>query len=159
MSESRRARSASSGSWDRARRAYLAVLGDADPAASLLAADVVDLRLGFGAPLDAETAAPRALVSGPDDLAELRDIVESALGVGTWPRPVPVDGEPVRARVEVAQPAALLALLMTMEDLIERRSPWGKWRTAVDTMAGRVGGIRALTIDLRIVDLGGRSGA
>jgi hypothetical protein len=61
--------------------------------------------------------------------------------------------------VEVAQPAALLALLMTMEDLIERRSPWGKWRTAVDTMAGRVGGIRALTIDLRIVDLGGRSGA
>jgi len=159
MSESRRARSDSSGSWDRARRAYLAVLGDADPAAALLAADMIDLRLGFSGALDAETAAHRALVSGPDDLAELRDVVESALGIGTWPRALPIDGERIGGRIEIGRPAALLGLLLTMEGLIERRSPWGKWRTAVDTMAGRVGGIRELTIDLRIVDLGGRSGA
>ena len=144
MSDSHRARPGSSGGWDRARRAYVALLGDEDPAAVMLAAGVVDLRLGYE---DGAVGLDRAaLVSAPDDLHELREIVESATGPGTWPTPGVAAGEQIQARIELPTPAAALGLLLSMEDLIERRSPWGRWRTTVDTMAARVGELDAVTV-------------
>jgi hypothetical protein len=122
----------------------VALLGDDDPAAAILAAGAVDLRLGHD---DRAVGLDRAtVVSAPDDLQELRAIVESATGVGTWPTPDGVDGDPIRARIELAAPAAALGLLLSMEDLIERRSPWGRWRTTVDTMAARVVALDAVTV-------------
>ncbi len=93
-----------------------------------------------------------AVVSGPADLAELADIVEAAMGVGTWPRHPSPAGAAITARLTVARPAPLLGLLLAMEGLIERRSPWGQWRTMVDTMALRVAEIDSITLDLRVVD-------
>lgn len=117
----------------------------------LFAAGASDLRLGH----DPATPWPDGAVvlSGPDDLAELRDVVETVTGVGSWPRPPEVDGATVvRARVAIHRPAALLGLLLAMEGLIERRSPWGRWRTTVDTLAARVATIDSIGVDLRLVE-------
>ena len=151
MSDTHRARPGSPGSWDRARRAYVALLGDDDPGAAMIAAGAVDRRLGH----DGERALDRAaLVSAPDDLHELREIVESATGVGTWPTPDGVDGDPIRARIELTAPAAALGLLLCMEDLIERRSPWGRWRTVVETIAARVAELDAVTVSFVVREPG-----
>lgn len=150
MNERERARSGPAPGWDRARRAYVGLLGADDPAASFLADGALDLRLGHdAASLD---PARRLVVSGPDDLVELRTIVESAIGVGSWPAPARADGEPVVAVVGSPRPAAMLGLLMAMDGLIETRSPWGRWRTVVDTMAARVAAIDTITVDLRVVE-------
>jgi hypothetical protein len=149
MSDPQRARSDPSGAWDRARRAYVALLADRDPASSLLAAGAADCRLGFAGTIP---DAPTVLVSGPDDLRELREIVESALGVGTWPARACPDGAAITARVEIDRPAAVLGLLIAMEGLIEARSPWGRWRSVVDTMAARLARLETLTIDVRVIE-------
>lgn len=124
------------------------MLGDEDPAAELLADGASDLRLGHDRGL---ASTELVLVSGPSDLIELREIVESALGVGTWPTSPQVEGEILRARIRVHRPAVLLGLLMAMEDLIDKRSPWGRWRTVVDTMAARVTALTEITVDVRVV--------
>ncbi|MEQ8841302.1 MAG: hypothetical protein RIB98_09995 [Acidimicrobiales bacterium] len=153
MNEPLRARPGSVGAWDRARRAYVAMLGDADPAAALVAAGALDLRLGHDSHVPGshvfEIQEPRVRIfSAPDDLRELREIVETATGVGTWPAAAPVSGEPIERRIELFSAAPLLALLVAMDGLIERRSPWGRWRTMVDTMASRVGELDAVTVSL-----------
>ena len=136
--------------WGRARRAYVDVLGADDPAAQLLADGALDLRLGHEA--SEIDPARRLVVSGPRDFCELREIVESAIGVGAWPTPGPGEGVVVRAPVTPDRPAAMLGLLLAMEELIDRRSPWARWRTVVDTLAARVNAIEALTVDLRVIE-------
>jgi hypothetical protein len=148
VNDSQRARSGSDGVWVRARGAYVALLGDEDPAAAALATGAVDLRPGHSDEVPDSAAA--TLVSGPDDLAELREIVESATGVGTWPRSSATDGEIITVELRLERPAALLGLLLAMEGVIERRSPWGRWRTMVDTMAARVQELDVVTIDNRL---------
>jgi hypothetical protein len=128
----------------------VALLGDDDPAAVLLAAGAIDLRLGYDE--GAFEPGRRTLMSASDDLHELREIVESATGVGTWPTPVPTPGRPIRARIDLAAPAPALGLLLAMDDLIERRSPWGRWRTMVDTMAARVAELDAVTVSLVVME-------
>ena len=150
MIESPRARPGSSGGWDRARRAYLALLGPDDPAAALVAAGALDLRLGYD-PDDADPAR-RLVVSGPDDLKELREIVERAVGPGAWPPLPPVAGVPIGTRLGPGRGPAMLALLMAMDGLVERRSPWGGWRTVVDTVASRVAALDGVTVDLRVIE-------
>jgi len=156
MSDSQRARPGSSGSWDRARRAYVAMLGDDDPAATILSAGAVDLRPGFdqsdrpAEPTNDDRDA-LLLVSAPGDLSELREIVESATGVGTWPVSPVVPGELITAHVAVDAPARALGLLLAMENLIERRSPWGRWRTMVETMAVRIGDLETITVSFGVV--------
>jgi hypothetical protein len=138
--------------WERARRAYVDLLGDDDPARAALAEGAVDLRLGF----DSTTPEPATpyLISGFHDLAELREIVESAIGIGTWPISADSEGELIRARIEVDRPAAVLGLLLSMEDLIERRSPWGRWRSVVETMAARVEKLDVITTETRVIEPG-----
>jgi len=162
MSDSR-ARPDSSGSWDRARRAYLMLLGDEDPADAYLADGALDLRLGHEL-LDPDAVvvgvggvdgAESVLFSGPGDLVEVKEIVEAATGVGTWPTPAAGHGELIRVRLELSRPAAVLGLLIAMEDLIERRSPWGRWRTVVDTIASRIAELDSVSIETRVVEAGG----
>ena len=160
MNERRRARSASSSEWDRARRAYRTLIGDHDPAAAAIAeGGAIDLRPGGPLPAPDTGLSRLVVVSGPADLVELREIVETATGVGTWPTAAQGNaaltamgsGALHTARLEIERPAALLGLLLAMDGLIEDRSPWGTWRTVVDTLAGRVHELRAVTIEARIV--------
>ncbi len=58
--------------------------------------------------------------------------------------------------LEVEGAAPLLGLLMAMEGLIEDRSPWRTWRTAVDTLAARVEKLRTITVEAVIIERGGR---
>jgi hypothetical protein len=143
--------------WDRARRAYLALLGGRDPAAAVVAATgAVDLRPGGLASQTDATTTQTIVVSGPADLIELREIVETATGVGTWPANEADRGEVRSSVLEVEGAAPLLGLLMAMEGLIEDRSPWRTWRTAVDTLAARVEKLRTITVEAVIIEPGGR---
>lgn len=155
MNDGERARSTSGSEWDRARRAYRALLSDCDPAATVVERlDALDLRPGGDASAP-DDGPPRAVVvSGPADLRELREIIETATGIGTWPTPPGGEGEIRTAQIEIQRPAPLLALLLAMDGLIEDRSPWRTWRTAVDTVAGRVGGLRVVTVEARIIEPG-----
>ena len=151
MNEPRRARSASESGWDRARREYAALLGDDDPAAEWLAGGALDLRPGGPAPASYDGP---VVVSGPADMREVRRIVEQSTGVGTWPSARAGAGPLARTTRQVARPAAVLGLLLAMEGLIEDRSPWRKWRTAVETLADRIAGLTVVTVEARLQDRG-----
>jgi hypothetical protein len=119
------------GEWDRARRAYRSLIAEVDPAASAIhELGAVDLRPG-GAPADLD--GPRVL-SGPDDLSELRTVVESVTGWGTWPTPA-------------------LALVHAMGGLIDDRTGmWRTWKTTVELVAGALASVESLTIEAVVVE-------
>jgi hypothetical protein len=156
VNDPRWARSRTPGEWERARLAYQALVRADDPAGSLLSADdVVDLRpradlSGWCRPSGCRSV----IVAGPDDLAELRQVVERSLGVGTWPRSR--SGPELAATTRTATillPSAgpALSLLMAMEGLIEDRSPWRRWRTAVETIASEVEALESLTAQATVL--------
>ena len=142
------------------------MVGDADPGAGLVARATHDLRpagLADLADLDGLTGLTGrppggVVVAGPDDLCELRAVVERVTGSGSWPAPaatfaaaaVPV-GARVTERVAVASPATLLGLVAALEGHIERRSPWSTWRGVVDALAGPVGELATVTVDAVLV--------
>lgn len=138
----------------RVRTAHRALLGDLDPAHDLLSDAVADLRLlGPGQPV---AGWPHIIVvSGADDLHELRTVVETATGTGTWP--ASPDGDALTeagyrcagqaaGTVPVARSAALSGLLLAMENVIDDRSAWRTWRTAVDTLGPALGAVEQLTV-------------
>lgn len=128
---------------DRARRAYQRLLSDEDPAADWLAAGAADLRPFT----DGSGPAPAgAVVVGPDDLREIREIVDTQLGVGCWPRAEVIAGERRTVQVALVRGAAT-ALVHAFEGRIEQRSPWGRWRSAVDIMAARLDALDTVTLD------------
>lgn len=152
----------------RVRAALELVLGEMDPARDLLvtpaagltaaAADLTgpaaDLRL-LGSETTAAAWPPIIVVSGLDDLAELRTVVERSTGVGTWPKPPSPEALSaagyratgwVDDSVPVGRPAAMAGLLLAMKGLIEDRSPWRTWRTAVDTLAPALRAVDRLTV-------------
>ena len=156
VNERERARSVSISEWDRARRAYRSLLGDGDPAVDAIERlGAVDLRPGGPAPRPDGGPARVIVVSGPADLVELREIVETATGVGTWPAPALIPGEVRTAQLPVEREAPLLGLLLAMEGLIDDRSPWRTWRTAVDTLAARVRELESITVEALIIEPGG----
>jgi hypothetical protein len=87
------------------------------------------------------------VVAGPDDLRELRAVVERVTGVGSWPAPVPVAGERATGRIAITSPSRLLGLLAALDGHIERRSPWSTWRGVVDVLAGPVADLGEVTVD------------
>ena len=152
MTESRRPRSTPSPEWERARLAYQELVRGVDPAATAIKRlDAVDLRPGGPGPARSGRRARAIVVSGPADLVELREIVEAATGVGTWPTTVGAPGEVRTARLDLHRSAPLLSLLLAMDGLIDDRSPWRTWRTTVDTLAGRVRKLRSITIEALII--------
>jgi len=140
------------GEWDRARLAYRHLLGGADPVADLLAGgDAVDLRPA-GIETIGETAGELVVVSGPDDLLELRAIVESIAGTGTWPVPPPPSGETRRGSVELASPGPALRLVAALEGLVDDRGGmWRTWKTTTELVAARAARLRRLTVEAVVV--------
>lgn len=138
------------GEWGRARRAYRDLIADVDPAAAVVdEPGVVDLR-PRGAPTD--LAGGSYVLSGPRDLIELRTVVELVTGPGTWPAPPPIDGELVRATLEVARPAPVLMLVQAMEGLVvDRTGMWRTWKTAVELVAATLADVDSLTVEAIVV--------
>ena len=91
-------------------------------------------------------------MSGPNDLQELRRVVETALGVGTWPTAGVGPGEIRAVTVALDRPSAALGLLIAMEGVIDDRSPWRTWRTAIENLAPAVASIGRLTIEARLIE-------
>lgn len=138
------------GEWDRARLAYRDLLGDADPAAGVLVGnDVVDLRPeGLGE----RRLDPVTVVSGPGDLLELRTVVESITGVGTWPAPPPVDGAVLRASIVLDRPVPAVRLVAALEGLIiDRGAMWRTWRTTMELVAARLAEVPRLSVEAVVV--------
>ena len=137
------------GEWHRARRAYGALIADVDPAAALIdELGAVDLRPG-GDPTGIEGP---VVVSGPADLAELRAVVESVTGPGTWPVPPVVTGDVHRATVAVERPAPAVALVRAMEGLIDDRpGMWRTWKTTVELVAAALAEVDVLTVEAVVV--------
>lgn len=79
-------------------------------------------------------------------------VVERALGVGSWPVPEQRDGGLRSAELDLAGPGGLLALLVSLEGLIEIRSPWRTWRTVVDGLAPAVAELDTVTVEAMVVD-------
>lgn len=92
------------------------------------------------------------VVSGPADLVELRAVVESITGTGTWPPPPSGVGDVRRATVRLDRPARALAVVHALDGLIEDRSGmWRTWKTVVELVGARLGEIETLTVEARIV--------
>jgi hypothetical protein len=155
VSERDPARSSSQSEWDRARLAYRAFIGDRDPVADLVRLGAVDLRPGGVATVHEGDGERTIVVSGPQDLAELREIVEAAIGVGTWPVAAGTPGEIRTVHLDVEGSGPLSGLLLAMEGLIDDRSPWRRWRSAVDTIAARIATLSSITIEALIIEPGG----
>ncbi|RMH86154.1 MAG: hypothetical protein D6683_01005 [Actinomyces sp.] len=112
---------------------------------------VVDLRPA-GARELAGIGADTAIVSGPDDLAELRACVEQVCGPGSWP--VPATDPPAgwyrldtrRALVEL-EPGRLGPVVAALGELVgDRLAQWRTWPTAVEAVMAAWGGRRHLTL-------------
>jgi hypothetical protein len=137
------------GEWDRARRAYRALIAEVDPAASAISeSGAVDLRPG-GAPVPVGGS---HVLSGPDDLIELRTVVEHVTGPGTWPSSR-ATGDVLRATLPLERPAPALALAHAMEGLIDDRTGmWRTWKTTVESVAAALAQIDSLTVEAIVVD-------
>lgn len=135
------------GEWDRARLAYRELLGEDDPVAGVLGAgDVVDLRPG--GPVAPGGRSGVVVTSGPGDLGELREIVESITGAATWPVAEPSAGELVRGSIGLRNPGPALRLLAAMEGLVvDRGAMWRTWKTTLELVAGRLSGLDAVTVE------------
>ncbi len=144
--------------WTRVRRAYLDLIDEADPVDPALVADALDLRPGF---IEAEihavaAAGGTALISGPDDLLEIRTAVERMTGPGTWPTRVIPRGFEVVAhksvRVELPRLGPVLSLVMAMDGLVDDRSrAWRTWRTVVDSVGRGLETVDEMTVDTLMV--------
>ena len=136
-----------SGLSDAVRAAYLSLIGDADPAADLRA-DLEDLRPN-GRP---GPTGRGCIVSGPDDLRELREALEAVTGSGTWPfDSTLVAGERLTAIAEVQAPTASM-FVATLAGVVEDRTrAWRTWRTVVESVAHALPTPFALTVDCVVV--------
>jgi len=138
--------------WSRVRGAYAALIADKDPWKAQLAAGAFDLRVGYGSDELNNLSGDTVVVSGPGDLAELREIVERMTGPATWPvSTVPTDFEIIETRsatLHLVRPAIALGLVMAMEGHIEDRArAWRTWKTAVESLAGAISPEFQVTIE------------
>lgn len=133
-------------------------MADADPAAADLREGIIDLRPGWDEGELDRVVEPEAtfLVSGADDLIELRRVVERMTGVATWPSCDIGEGfvavESRRTIIELPRPAAALGLVMAMSDLIEDRSrAWRTWPTVVESVGLALGSTSTLTVETQVI--------
>ncbi len=140
--------------WDRVRWAYRELLGDADPAGPLVAEfGAVDLRPG--PPRIPDPCHGPVVISGPDDLHELRDAVERVTGAATWPlrTSIDLDGTLCRSRIAVARPAAPMAFVACLESmLVDRAQAWRTFKTAREVIASAVANLSYITTQALIID-------
>jgi len=145
--------------WASVQRAYVQLIGSADPVGPLVAEfGAVDLRprisLGGLASIDIPTGP--VVVSGVDDLIELRTVVERVTGPGSWfaHGGVEVGGTSRRGRLDLARPAQAMGLVIALEGLIhDNGGAWRTWKTAVEAIAAGVAELDSLTLEAVVLDL------
>lgn len=99
---------------------------------------------------------PTAIVSGPDDLAELRACVEQVCGAESWPAPTddpPPGWELVERRRSVVEvePARLGQVVAALGEVVsDRVAQWRTWRTAVEAVMAAWDGRRHLTLEAAV---------
>jgi len=96
------------------------------------------------------------VVSGPDDLIELRQVVERMTGPNTWPVLAAPDGfEVLESHVCVVgiRPSARgLALVMSMNALVvDRSGAWRTWKTVVDSIGSVLPTGFELTLQAQVI--------
>ena len=95
------------------------------------------------------------MISGPDDLRELRAVVEAITGAGTWPFAAsepPPTGLRLTSTVELDRLGSVLGFVAALEGRIEDRTgAWRTWRTVVDSVAAVLPTPFGLTIDAVVV--------
>ncbi len=141
------------------RRALGRLWSDDDPVADL-AAGADDLRpWGVDALDRVACGADRVLVSGPDDLAELRRCVATVCGPESWPAPPagPPRGWRVLERRRCAPvavtPAAVGALVRSLGPWVDDRvAQWRTWPTAVEAVMAAWEGRGTLSVDVMLVE-------
>ncbi len=133
-------------------------MGDDDPARVDVAGGAVDLRPGWDVdePGDLRVEGASAVVSGPDDLTELRQVVERMTGPGSWPVCGVPDGfvvvETRRVVITLSRPGPMLRLVMSMDDLVDDRSrAWRTWKTVVESVGAALGPMFDLTVEVMLV--------
>ena len=96
-------------------------------------------------------------MSGEHDLIELRRIVESVAGPGSWPLEEN-DGVVVERSagvIEAPTAADAMRLVRHLEAVVTDNSAmWRTWRTVVEAIERRIGEITQLTIEGVLVDFG-----
>lgn len=143
------------------RDAYRRLLGDADPARAHLEG-AVDLRpSGTQDSASDRGAVPRAipakiLISGPDDLQELRAVLEDITGSCTWPFAPGDPDAPGTLRltdtVVAESRAAVLTFVAALGDQMDDRAgAWRTWRTVVESVDAALSPDLRLTFDALVV--------
>jgi len=127
-------------------------VGDHDPASTWIADGAVDRR---GGPIGQPTG-DDVVISGPGDLRELADAVESVTGAGTWPlaRPVllpwpdAVRSAPAGTAVEITANAAMALVVALGDELEDRGAMWRTRRTLYDVIDAslRTAELRTVTV-------------
>ena len=151
--------STSGDDWARVHRAYVQLIGTADPVGPLVAEfGAVDLRprtsLREVASIDIPTGP--VVVSGANDLIELRTVVERVTGPGSWfaHGEAALEGTPRRGRLDLARPAQAMGLVLALEGFIhDNGGAWRTWRTAVEAIAAGVAELDSLTLEAVVLDL------
>ena len=89
-----------------------------------------------------------AIVRGAGDLIELHDIVDDLFGVGCFERPARRGVETVRARLDIARPAAVMPFVEAMRPQLEGRGPaFWTWKSAREGLAARLAQLGTLTVE------------
>lgn len=130
--------------------AYRALVGENDPARPYLGR-ARDLRPSGRSRDGTEPI----VVSGPDDLRELREAMEAITGAGTWPfdnrLPAEYDTRLTRTIVLPSQ-ASLLGFVDALQGVVvDRAAAWRTWRTVVESVAAALGPPINLTVDAVVV--------
>ncbi len=134
------------------------IVGHDDPAGVDVDGGVVDLRPGWDIdePGDLRVRGARAVISGPSDLIELRQVVERMTGPASWPVCGLPDGfvviETRRVVITLPRPAPMLGLVMAMGSLVDDRSrAWRTWKTVVESVGAGLGPSFDLTVEAIMV--------
>lgn len=96
------------------------------------------------------------IVSGPDDLIELRLVVERVTGPGSWftGSGSEVDGTMRRGRLDLARPAQVMGLVVALEGIVpDNGGAWRTWKTAVEAIAAGVDELESITLEALVVDI------
>lgn len=116
--------------------------------------DAVDLRPMKTAMTAASEAsdASAIVVAGPEDLAELRDVVERVTGPGTWPfRHQPQPGwtlaETHTESVPIERPAQLMGFVVAIDELLpDRSAAWRTRKTLREAIGVSLKGVDSVTV-------------
>jgi len=145
--------------WASVQRAYVQLIGAADPVGPLVAEfGAVDLRprTSLGGLTSIDMPRGPVVVSGVDDLIELRTVVERVTGPGSWfaHGAAELGGTSRRDRLDLARPAQAMGLVIALEGFIrDNGGAWRTWKTAVETIAAGVAELESLTLEAVVLDL------